>query len=507
MVPNQLNTIKSFPTSLNVRKVTHQLLNAKNNEKEAFVISDAGKKGAITVATNIAGRGVDIVLGGAKPEIKDFKKKKAGGKVDQDLVKSLNLAPSIDPANYKLGEYDKALKKWKAAHDEVIELGGLHIIGTERHESRRIDNQLRGRSGRQGDAGASQFFLSLEDEIMRIFGGEQISKVMDFLKIEADQPIEHGMIGKAIESAQVKVEGFFFDQRKRLVDFDDVMNKHREIIYKRRRRLLEIGGEEIINEEFKDDNLREEIVGYLHDEVETMVSVRAPQSFTEDEYEAIVKEFTKIIPFDQASQRELTKNISKKTDAKEIIEDLITIIDQTYEAREKNLGEEVVTQIENYVVLSTVDEKWMEHLENMDALKEGIWLRGDKNTVLSEYKKESFTMFESLINTVESTIANRIFRIQPSRNQPIRVQPRKGIARKDNINESLSKEVQDATVPSAATTNTRGSTSDLAAALKGAKAKKRATPGVKKVKIKRNDPCYCGSGKKYKKCHMLKDEA
>ncbi|MDH5533276.1 MAG: preprotein translocase subunit SecA [Candidatus Pacebacteria bacterium] len=489
------------------KKVTHQLLNAKNNEKEAFVISDAGKKGAITVATNIAGRGVDIVLGGAKPEIKDFKKKQAGGKVDKDLVESLNLPPAIDPASYKLKEYAKALKEWKEAHDEVIELGGLHIIGTERHESRRIDNQLRGRSGRQGDAGASQFFLSLEDEIMRIFGGEQISKVMDFLKIEENQPIEHGMIGKAIESAQVKVEGFFFDQRKRLVDFDDVMNKHREIIYKRRRRLLEIGSEETISEEYKDDNLKEQIVGYLHDEVDSMVSVRAPQSFTEDEYEAIVKEFTKIIPFDQASQRELTKNISKHTDAKEIISDLTDIIDQTYEAREKTLGEDVIKQIENYVVLSTVDEKWMEHLENMDALKEGIWLRGDKNTVLSEYKKESFNMFEGLITTIESTIANRIFRIQPSRNQPIRVQPKQGIEKKEDIHESLTKEVQDATVPSPASTNTKGSTSDLAAALGKAKAKKKATPGQKRIKIKRNDPCYCGSGKKYKKCHMLIDEA
>jgi preprotein translocase subunit SecA len=489
------------------KKITHELLNAKNNEKEAFIIADAGKKGSITVATNIAGRGVDIVLGGAKPEIKDFKKKKAGGKIDNDLVKSLRLPPAIDPAKYKLKEYAKALDEWQAAHDEVIKLGGLHIIGTERHESRRIDNQLRGRSGRQGDAGASQFFLSLEDDMMRIFGGEQISKVMDFLKIEEDQPIEHGMIGKAIESAQVKVEGFFFDQRKRLVDFDDVMNKHREIIYKRRRRLLELGSDQVIHEEFKDDNLREEILGYLHGEIEAMVSVRAPQNFTEDEYEAIIKEFTKIIPFDQASQRELLKNISKHTDAKEIISDLTDIVDQTYAAREKTMGKETVKQIENYVVLSTVDEKWMEHLENMDSLKEGIWLRGDKNTVLSEYKKESFSMFEGLIATIESTIANRIFRIQPSNQRPVRVMPKNIVTKKENIHESLEKEVKDATLPSKAPTSTQGSMSDLAAALKNAKATKKATPGQKKVKIKRNDPCYCGSGKKYKKCHMLIDEA
>jgi preprotein translocase subunit SecA len=489
------------------KKIEHQLLNAKNNEKEAFIIADAGKKGSITVATNIAGRGVDIVLGGSKPEIKDFKKKKAGGTVDQTLVTKLGLPPAIDPAKYKLKEYAQAVEKWQQAHDEVVSLGGLHIIGTERHESRRIDNQLRGRSGRQGDAGSSQFFLSLEDDMMRIFGGEQISKVMDFLKIEEDQPIEHGMIGKAIESAQVKVEGFFFDQRKRLVDFDDVMNKHRDIIYKRRRRLLELGSIDTTNEAYKDLNLKEEIIEYLQNEVEAIVALRAPQNFTDDEYEAIVKEFTKIIPFDLASQRELTKNISKHTEATEINKDLTDIITQTYEAREKTLGEEAVRQIENYVVLSTVDEKWMEHLENMDSLKEGIWLRGDKNTVLSEYKKESFNMFEGLISTIETTIANRIFRVQPSNQRPVRVMPKNIITQKDDIHESLAKEVADATVTTQAPKTMQGSSTDLAQALKTAKATKKATPGVKKVKIKRNDPCYCGSGKKYKKCHMLTDGA
>ena len=171
------------------------------------------------------------------------------------------------------------------------------------------------------------------------------------------------------------------------------------------------------------------------------------------------------------------------------------------------MGEETVKQIENYVVLSTVDEKWMEHLENMDSLKEGIWLRGDKNTVLSEYKKESFNMFEGLIDTIESTIANRIFRVQPSTQRPVRVMPKNIVTKKENIHESLEKEVKDATVTTKAPTSTQGSMSDLAAALKGAKATKKATPGQKKVKIKRNDPCYCGSGKKYKKCHMLIDNA
>lgn len=493
------------------KKIPHQLLNAKNNEKEAFIIADAGKKNSITVATNIAGRGVDIVLGGSKPEIKDFKKAKASGKLgkaEAELATALNLPPAIDPTKYKLKEYAQAVKDWQTAHDEVVNLGGLHIIGTERHESRRIDNQLRGRSGRQGDAGSSQFFLSLEDDIMRIFGGEQISKVMDFLKIEENQPIEHGMIGKAIESAQVKVEGFFFDQRKRLVDFDDVMNKHREIIYKRRRRLLELGSES--HDQADSDSLREEILTYLHHEVEAMVSLRAPENFTDDEYEAIVKEFTRLIPFDSASQRELVKSLSQKANAEAIINDLNDIVDQTYEAREKTMGEPMIKQIENYVVLASVDEKWMEHLENMDALKEGIWLRGDKNMVLSEYKKEAFTMFESLIGTIESTIASRIFRVQPIRQQPIRVMPKQVVESKPSVAESLEQEVQQAQAVAngegTSSTNTQGSLSDLASALKSAKAPKRAAPGVKYEKIGRNDPCPCGSGKKYKKCHMLIDE-
>jgi preprotein translocase subunit SecA len=207
------------------KDIPHQVLNAKNNEKEAFIIADAGKKGAITVATNIAGRGVDIVLGGAKPELKEFRKKERG--------------------EYDHKGYEKAVAAWQAAHDEVVEAGGLHIVGSERHESRRIDNQLRGRAGRQGDPGSTQFFVALEDEIMRLFGGAQIAKLMDFMKLDEDQAIEHGMIGNAIQSAQVKVEGFFFDQRKRLVEFDDVMNKQREVIYKRRRRVLEDGQEAI----------------------------------------------------------------------------------------------------------------------------------------------------------------------------------------------------------------------------------------------------------------------
>lgn len=489
------------------KNIPHQVLNAKNHEREAFIIADAGKKGAITVATNIAGRGVDIVLGGSKPELKEYRVSQKTGKKPTakqlELAAALRLPPSVDPANYDLLDYSKALVTWQKNHDEVVSLGGLHIIGTERHESRRIDNQLRGRAGRQGDPGVSQFFISLEDDIMRIFGGEQITKVMDFLKFDESQPIEHGMIGKAIESAQVKVEGFFFDQRKRLVEFDDVMNKQREIIYKRRRRLLEKTAD--AQEGEQTESLREEVVQYVKDEISALANLYAPQDYTPEEYNIIVKEFSKIIPFDSASQRELQKSLAKHNSPDEITNELIDVAEKTYTAREKAIGVQHMRTIERLVTLSTIDEKWMDHLDAMDSLREGIWLRGDKRTVLSEYKKEGFTMFESLIGQIESTIASRIFRahLQPLQAQTI---PTNIIEQKADINESLDKEVQDAALPSAAPEKKQGSLSDLAAAMSKAKAspaKIRPQPGVEKIKIGRNDPCYCGSGLKYKKCGLI----
>lgn len=503
---------------LHRKGIKHQVLNAKNNEQEAFIIAEAGKKGAITVATNIAGRGVDIVLGGSKPELKDFRKQtRSSSAVTESakkVAKELKLPPSVNPAHYKLKEYATALEKWQHAHNEVVEAGGLHIIGTERHESRRIDNQLRGRAGRQGDPGSSQFFVSLEDDIMRIFGGEQIAKVMDFLKIDENQPIDHGMIGKSIESAQVKVEGFFFDQRKRLVEFDDVMNKHREIIYKRRRRLLEQSTDlSVDDQEYQSTNqgtLKDQILGYVGDEIKSSVSLRAPQSFTEQEYDSIVKEFIKIIPFDDNSQADLRTTLSELRSADEITDKLIEIAHQTYDTREKVVGPEQMRLMERYVTLSTIDEKWMDHLDEMDNLRDGIWLRGDKNTVLSEYKKEAFNMFESLISTIESTIANRIYRVHIQNQPQVRIDLSQAQTRKDDVFESLDKEVADASIPTAAPQKRQGQAGDLAAALAGAKATKKATPGSAYVKIGRNDPCPCGAinpntGKvyKYKNCGLI----
>jgi preprotein translocase subunit SecA len=311
------------------------------------------------------------------------------------------------------------------------------------------------------------------------------------------------------------------------VAFDDVMNMHRDIIYKRRRRLLEqsmIAGDAQIKEALENDqleriaktgsddglSLKNQIVGYIEDEVNSLVSTRAPQNFTDDEYDAIVKEFVKIIPFNDSSQKQLRDRIKKLTQTDQITYELMQVVDRTYQAREKVLGKEAMRYVERMVTISTVDEKWMDHLDSMDDLKDGIWLRGDKQTVLSEYKKEAFVMFESLIDSIESTIASRVFRIHPV-NQPIQTHlPSLADARqeKDDIHESLEKEVADATVPTAAqtiSTKTKGSTSDLARALTGAKAGNVRNPGAKKEKIGRNEPCPCGSGKKYKKCCLLKE--
>jgi len=509
------------------KKIPHQILNAKNHEREAFIIADAGKKGAITVATNIAGRGVDIVLGGAKPELKDFRKStKSQQKPSADqkvLAAKLGLPNSLNPSQYKLKQYQSALEKWQRDHDEVVATGGLFILGTERHESRRIDNQLRGRSGRQGDPGASQFFISLEDEIMRIFGGEQISKVMDMMKLDDNQPIEHGMIGKAIESAQVKVEGFFFDQRKRLVEFDDVMNKQREIIYARRRRLLEKTDE--LNSRVQDEpvkparqtseslspsqakmeeqSLKTEVLNYVEEEISSLANLYAPQDFSDQEYNTIVKEFSKIIPFDDASQKKLFSSLHELHSAAEITDKLIEIAEQTYQAREQTIGFEHMRLLEKLVTLNTIDEKWMDHLDSMDNLRQGIWLRGDKRTVLSEYKKESFGMFEELIDAIESTIASRIFRAQLQPLTRMQAMPVKAVAQKEDIHESLDKEVKDASLPQPAPTSVKGNLNDLASALSATRMTAKAQPGEKHIKIGRNDPCPCGSGKKYKKCGLI----
>lgn len=456
--------------------IPHQVLNAKNHEKEAFIIADAGRPGSVTVATNIAGRGVDIILGGAKPELRDFA---------------------------KATDYKKAVKEWEKRHEDVVASGGLHIIGTERHESRRIDNQLRGRAGRQGDPGSSRFYLSLEDEIMRIFGGDKISSLMTFMKMDENLPIEAGMVGRAIEQAQIKVEGFFFDQRKRLVELDDVMNKQREVIYKRRRKLLELMSHPHNEQEGGLPKSKEQILGIIDREIEEMIMTRAGDSFTDNEIDAIVKEFIAIIPFDDNSQTELRTQLLGMKDTASMIEVLQNIAHSTYDQREEVVGKEIMRDIESFTILQTVDEHWMDHLDAMEDLREGIWLRGDKQASNAAYKKEAFEMFEKLITLIDSTIARKIFRVHlgQAQAQPMVVNPKQMITRHDTVTVGNAVQKQTIAAKEKKPTQAKGSITDLASALATAKGGESANPGIAGAKIGRNDLCPCGSGKKYKKCH------
>jgi len=419
---------------LSHKGIPHQVLNAKHHEKEALIISQAGKKKAVTVATNMAGRGVDIVLGGKRLEKWEIEGEKKWEELDRE---------------------------WQKEHEEVVALGGLHVIGTERHESRRIDNQLRGRSGRQGDPGSSRFFVSLDDDLMRIFGGETVSKVMTAFNFPEDQPLEHPMVSKIIEQAQVKVEGFNFDARKHLVEYDDVVNKQREIIYGLRRKVL------------GDESMKEEILKKIKEEIENLVSMYSPQGYTEPEYENIIRGFCEIVPFDNRSQEQLKLQIANLKTSEKIVDLFLKLVFDLYESREKQIGEEASRQIEKFAYLSSIDHLWMDHLDALDDLREGIGLRGyGQRDPLVEYKNEAFSMFERLIRQIDYEVVRRIFRIQVVQ-KPVSVVPQ-------NIQTNIDASDQTGFVQK---------------------------PKLEKKKIGRNDPCWCGkkdsSGKpvKWKKCH------
>ena len=402
---------------LKKKRIPHQVLNAKNHENEAQIISEAGRLGAVTVATNIAGRGVDIVLGGDKRGREE--------------------------------------KEWQAEADKVREVGGLHIIGAVRHESRRIDNQLRGRSGRQGDPGSSRFYISLEDDIMRIFGGDQVSRLMDFLKVPEDQPLEAGVVTRAIETAQSKVESFYFDQRKHLVEYDDVMNKQRKIFYKRRLNLLE-GGQEVTGKQ---------IDQALEREIDYLANIYAASGINKTEADMILKEFQLTLPIDPRSAEMIEKSIVGK-EVEEVKEILTNVITQARKAQKERFGDEMLGQVERFVLLESYDELWMNHLDAIDNLRDGIGLRGyAQKDPLVEYKQESFAMFESLLTRIDSTAAHRIFRVQVQMPQQM-AQPVKGVEKSAQGEKKLA-----------------------------------AKP---EGKIGRNDPCWCGSGKKFKACHYPK---
>lgn len=418
------------------RGIKHEVLNAKNHEREAEIIAAAGEKGAVTVATNMAGRGVDIILGGDMPKHADGSAR----------------------------EGTKELEVWKKNHEQVLSLGGLYIIGTERHESRRIDNQLRGRAGRQGDPGTSQFFVALDDEIMRLFGGDAIANLMTRFNLPEDTPLSHPLVSRSIEQAQVKVEGFNFDTRKHLVDYDDVLNKQRTIIYAMRRKVLEA-----VSQDAKED-VHQDMLKRLGDAISLLVSMQMTIDTAMDlsVNERIVQEFATIIPFDLASQTQLITQLEQHSSVEEKTIFLKTIALDIYKQRETQVGNEVLRQVEQFVLLSVIDTLWMDHLDAIDNLRQGIGLRGyGQRDPLVEYKNEAYRMFEKLLIAINDEVIHRIYKIQVHANH---VHP----VAQEMVTNAPAEEISE---------------------------KAKGTPIVKK-KIGRNDLCWCGSGKKFKSCHF-----
>ena len=447
-------------TMLKRKGIPHELLNAKKHEREAYIISNAGRKGAVTVATNMAGRGVDIILGGQQPN-----------KYQISKIKNKKLE----------SVFETEMREWRKDHEEVVSLGGLYVIGTERHESRRIDNQLRGRSGRQGDPGETRFFVSLQDEMMRIFGGEHVSKLMTFFKIPEDQPLEHAIVSKALEQAQVKVEGFNFDIRKHLVDFDDVLNKQREILYMQRKNILSIGTRDSY-EDFtkKIDNLFKEEVAHII--ANHTIGLDEPRT------EEMIDEYMTIVPVEKDSFRDKIKG----SDMEKISELLRSHLEDIYHAKEQKIGKEIWVEIVKNIYLSTIDTYWTEHLTAIEDLREGINLRGyGQLDPLVEYKNEAYTMFEKLLSNIDYDFSRRILRIEVAQDSSTQ-----------NRSKFSQLHYQSASAINPFSLEDGKSSSPQTASLHELKV---IPPGVQKQKIGRNDPCHCGSGKKYKKCHLNKD--
>lgn len=384
-----------------IRKgIAHHVLNAKLHEKEAMIVAQAGRKGAVTVATNMAGRGTDILLGGNAEYL-------AKEKLAKEYPNESELA--ADPE--KQAEYDAKVKeltkKMKEEtdkeHDAVVAAGGLHIIGTERHEARRIDNQLRGRAGRQGDPGTTRFFLSLEDQLMRIFGGQQISKLMDIIKADEDMPIESGMVSKSIENAQKKVEAHHFDMRKHVLQYDDVLNTQREVIYRERRRILEKA------------DLRVGMLDMLREHLELILDAQIDPDSQPDLWEAeqlpeVLRNLSVDVPMMADIKIEELKNLGYD-DLKDKLWDALEL---AYKVREEHIGEQDMREFERQVLLHNIDSKWVDYLHNIDLLREGIQLRAyGQRDPLQEYKREAFNMFNQLLRSIQADSIQQIFRAQP----------------------------------------------------------------------------------------------
>ena len=441
---------------LKKRGIRHEVLNAKYHEREAEIVAQAGREGSVTIATNMAGRGTDILLGGNP----DF------------LSKEILRKKGLDPATAAPGERTAALGEARRItepeHARVVALGGLHILGTERHEARRVDNQLRGRSGRQGDPGSSRFYLSLEDDLLRIFGSHRIQKIMERLGMEEGEPIEHKLVTRAIATAQKRVETHNYEIRKHLLEYDDVMNKQREIIYGMRRQILE------------GEPQADTIAEWIEDLVAVTLDAYAAEGAHPEDWdlgglgEALYRQFDVRIPSARFGEAVSREGLAELVGA---------AVRERYADRERELGPDLVRALERHEMLVVIDAQWKDHLLSIDHLKEGIGLRGyGQRDPLTEYKKEAFDLFQDMVERVKAAVVERLFKVQIVRDAPMELPAITAWA------------------------DARESRGELPAE------PGRSTPPLKRepvrtptgAKVGRNDPCPCGSGKKYKKCCYLK---
>jgi preprotein translocase subunit SecA len=435
-----ISIVKSETLSALLKKknIKHTVLNAKYHEMEAEIVSQAGRYGAVTIATNMAGRGTDIVLGG-NPEGLARQALKEKEHTKEDWLRTL----------------EQFRQQCAAEKEKVIAAGGLHILGTERHESRRIDNQLRGRSGRQGDPGSSRFYLSLEDDLMRIFGSDRIAGLMHRLGMEEDVPIEHRMVSRSIEGAQKRVENHNFEMRKHVLEYDDVMNQQRKVIYEQRRQILAA------------EDLKEEALGLAEELFDGVFGFYCPEDAYPETWdlaglrEALASKFA--FRAADLEQGALSRD--------EFRDKIWQAIEKSYNDKEAEIGSELMRRIEKVFMLQAVDHQWKDHLLAMDHLKEGVGLRGyGQRDPLIEYKKEGFEMFEEMKGRIVESTVESLFRVKAAKqeDQAIERRQRRQMAQLSFIG------------------------SGEAAAPQPVHAGK---------KVGRNDPCPCGSGKKYKKCH------
>ena len=458
-----IETSERLSNLLKRHGIKHQVLNAKYHEKEAEIVAQAGQYGAVTIATNMAGRGTDIMLGGNAEFLAKNQMRKEGY-YEELIVEATGFGDTdneeIIEARKRFTELSKEFKeKLRPEADKVREAGGLFIVGTERHESRRIDNQLRGRSGRQGDPGCSRFYLSLEDDLMRLFGGDRITNMMDSLKIDENMPIENRILTSTIENAQSKIEGRNFGIRKNVLQFDDVMNKQREIIYAQRNKVLD------------GENLKDSILSMMDETVDSAMQIYMPEGVEPEHWnmEGFRNYFIGMIAGDVL---EISGDDLKKVNKKELGDKVKEKVHALYAKREEDLGESITRELERVVLLKEVDTKWMDHIDAMDELKKGISLRsyGQKDPVV-EYRIEGFDMFDEMIASIrEETV--KILLLAPFR-KPNSAQPQEAPKREQ--------------VAQPTATSSDGTVTPATIKRQG-------------KKVGRNDPCPCGSGKKYKNC-------